>query len=198
MKIFLFTFLFICCTEQLVLGAAAQAIQQQKRTEQAIIEQAVIEKQLTDLAIQQKIMAEQEMVIEQNIPIEATITLPQEETGEQTTVDMSDILKSLETSSKAWPLIIGREPKTFIVLKYIDYFKKKGILIKKPADDYVSLLDDLMAQEIEIQNNPFESVLQLVAVLEYDFDNGQDKDKMLIKLLGKDGYLKNKKRLGLP
>ena len=56
----------------------------------------------------------------------------------------------------------------------------------------------MMAQEKEILKNPFESVFQLVAILEYDFDNGQDKNKLLINLLGKDGYLKNKKRLGLP
>ena len=42
---------------------------------------------------------------------------------------------------------------------------------------------------------PFEQLLQTVAVVEYDFDNGQDKDAMAKKVLGEQGYLKNKQRL---
>ena len=50
---------------------------------------------------------------------------------------------------------------------------------------------------IRDSSRPFDQVLQFVAIIEYDFNNGQDKDEMAQKLLGEEGYLRNKRRLNL-
>ena len=43
--------------------------------------------------------------------------------------------------------------------------------------------------------NPFKDILRLVAIMEYDFDNGQDKDEMARRILGEKVYQENKKRI---
>ncbi len=204
MKILLLFALLLLNAQDLAWAGAAQMVQQQKKMQEAMIQKAIMEQQIAEQMAQQaqQHMAEQIVqqgfFIDQEIPVSATFNAPYQPTGEESIVEMNDILKSLETSSKAWSLIIDREPKAFIILKYIDYFKSQKILIKKPADYYVDLVDGMTAQDPGMLKNPFKNVLQLVAILEYDFDNGQSKDKMIMNLLGKEGYLQNKKRLGMP
>ena len=210
MKALLLAGVLVFTSGHLAWAAATQVMQQQKQIQEAIVQKAIVERQIAEQMAQQAAQqmsqqAAQQMVedvvshgfvIDTEIPVSATITqtVP---AAEESVVEMNDILKSLETSSKAWSMIIDREPKTFIVLKYIDYFKSQKILIKKSADYYVDLIDGMATQDPAMLQNPFKNILQLVAILEYDFDNGQDKDKMVIGVLGKEGYLQNKKRLGL-
>jgi len=197
MKTFLFVLMFIFCSQFSVHAAAPQFMQQQKQAQEEMIKKAIIEQQMAEQAAVQQAAAEK-MIIQQNIPVTATIEVPAETQNEGEFVDMSDILKSLETSSKAWPLIVEKQVKGFILYKYIEYFKEQGITINKPISEYLPLIDSMIAQNEEMTKNPFENIVQLVATIEYDFDNGQDKDKMIIDLLGEDGYIKNKKRLGIP
>ncbi len=212
MKIFFLIGMFLFCNSHLLCAAAPQMMQQQKQMQEAVIQKAVIEQQIAQQAVMQKAIVEQqiakqvaqqalqqEIVVNQEIPISATFTMPEQARVEdvQSVVEMSDILRSLETSSQAWPLIISSEPKLFIIMKYIDSFKKRGAMIRKPPEEYLTLLDGIMAENAELIKNPFENVFQFVAILEYDFDTGQNKDQMIIDLIGKDGYKKNKERLGL-
>jgi len=194
MRILLLIMLFIFYFQHSVSAAAPQLMQRQQKMQQAMMEKAMAEQQLA----QAQQAAGQEITINQNIPVSATIEIPAQDQGGGEVVEMADILKSLETSSKAWPLIVDRQPKGFIIYKYIEYFKKKGIIIKKPVEEYIPLIDSMIAENPKIVKNPFKNVFQLVAILEYDFDNRQNKDQMIKELIGTDGYLKNKQRLGLP
>jgi len=206
MRFLLLIGIFLFCTD-LVWAAAGQVMQQKKQMQEAMMQKAIAEQQMAQQAVAQQVVTQQvaaqqaamqqEFVVDQNIPVSATFTLPSQVGEVQSVVEMSDILKSLETSSKAWPLIISKEPKLFIILKYVDYFKKRGAVIRKPAEEYLDLLDSIMAENADITKNPFENVFQFVATLEYDFDNGLNKDKMIIDLIGKEGYQKNKQRLGM-
>jgi len=196
MRFLLLIGIFLFCTD-LVWAAAGQMMQQKKQVQEAMMQKSIVEQQMAQQAVAQQGALQQEFVVEQDIPVSATFTLPSQVEEVQSVVEMSDILKSLETSSKAWPLIISKEPKLFIILKYVDYFKKRGAVIRKPAEEYLDLLDSIMAENADITKNPFENIFQLVATLEYDFDTGLNKDKMIIDLIGKEGYQKNKQRLGM-
>jgi len=111
-------------------------------------------------------------------------------------VDISQIWKEFETSSETWVLMMDLEPKEITVNRYIDWYRQQGIYIRKPSLQYVQTIDDMSAAHPDLLKKPFHEVLQLVAIVEYDFDNGIDRDLMAREILGEDGYVANKRRLG--
>jgi hypothetical protein len=119
---------------------------------------------------------------------------PQEEPAEIS--NMESIWKDLETSSEVWPQIIDPEPKELTIQRYIESYQAKGIMIRKPAQHYIEIIDSMMNANPNLSKTPFKDVLKLAAIVEYDFDNGQDKDQLIVRVLGQQGYETNKKRLG--
>lgn len=112
--------------------------------------------------------------------------------------DIEDVMASLEKSSQAWPLIIDQEAKEVLVWKFVQKFRSQGAAIKNPPSFYASSIDELVEQSPEMLQQPLPAVLQVVAVVEYDFDNGQDKDALALAVLGsKQAVAANKQRLGL-
>ena len=113
-------------------------------------------------------------------------------------VDAKDLLASFEASSQAWPLIIDEEAKSMVVSAYIDQYRSQGATINKSSLYYASLIDAMSQQSPEMLNQPLRQVLKILAVIEYDFNDGQDKDAMALKVLGNpEAVMQNRKRLGL-
>lgn len=110
-------------------------------------------------------------------------------------VDLQDLIASLNESSRAWELIISPEDKATVVGLFIDHFRRKGITIGHPPEAYVQIIDAMAAGDANMLNLPFEKVLEIVAVMEYDFGNGQDRDAMALKILGPQFYEKNRQRI---
>ena len=219
------TAIFLFGAQSLAWGVAPQLLEQQRRIQRTVIEQGVdeqmiaqqIAQQMAQQAVEQAaVQATQDLMVQgaqqaarqafdqaaqngidigQDVVVAAKFRKPRPPAGEEYVVEMADVLKSLERSSEAWALIIDQEPKGFIISKYVDYFKARGAMIKKPVEHYITLLDNMSAESPEMLKNPFKNIFQLIAVLEYDFDNGQDKDQMIISLIGKEAYLQNKQRL---
>ena len=113
-------------------------------------------------------------------------------------VDINDLIASFETSSQAWPLIIDQEAKSVVISAYIDQYRKQGIGINKSSVYYAELIDAMTQQSADMLNQPLKQVLKILAILEYDFNNGQNKDDLALKILGnQQAVMQNKKRLGL-
>ena len=110
-------------------------------------------------------------------------------------VDLNQIVEALQSSSQAWDLIIGRQNKEIVAQAFIDRYKQQGVIIQKPAGYYANFIDEMAKNSPEMLAMPFDRVLQVVAVMEYDFDNGQNKDALAQKILGQAFYEKNKQRL---
>lgn len=121
--------------------------------------------------------------------------------AEQSSVDdvvtIEQIWEELEISSEVWPLMLDDQPKAMTVSRYVDWYAQQGINIRKPPLYYVRIIDSMSQQNPEMLNSPFKDLLKIVAILDYDFDNGQDNDAMALRILGEEGYWKNKERLGL-
>ena len=111
-------------------------------------------------------------------------------------VDLKQVWRELEYSSEIWPLIIDRQPKEITIREYVNLFRQKGVTIKKPASYYVDFIDQMLNDRPDLLNSPFKDVLQFAAIIEYDFDNGQNKDQMALRLLGQQVFEENKRRLG--
>ena len=113
-------------------------------------------------------------------------------------VDISQVWSALEKSSQAWTLMIDQEAKMATVNRFIDLFHKNGVSIKKSSEVYVVLIDSMAQDNPQMLKRPFDQILQVAAIIEYDFNNGQDKDMMALKVLGSsDAVQANKKRLGI-
>ncbi len=113
-------------------------------------------------------------------------------------VDISDLWKTLETSSRAWPMIMDQDVKVKTVSQYIEQFQKKGIFIIHAPEAYVQFIDSLSLEHPAILDHPFENILRTAAIIEYDFNNGLDKDVLARKILrNEQAFLANRRRLGL-
>ncbi len=111
--------------------------------------------------------------------------------------DLVRVVNSLKVSSVKWKELSKRQLKEMVVYYFISEYKDSGVVINKPASYYVDLIDQMAAQNPQLLDGAFDLVLKVVAVIEYDFNNGQDKDLMARRILGEEGFLKNKERLGI-
>ena len=117
------------------------------------------------------------------------------EAVDQEAMALAAIIEAFRVSARPWRSITDPKIKVDVVKHFISRFLGSGVLIQKGPDHYVVMIDDLSAHNSAMLNNPLELVLQTLAIIEYDFENGQDKDLMARKILGEEGYLRNKQRI---
>ena len=187
MKI-LITAVIVCSLEFLATNAfagGAVAARQQRQQQQQIIGQHMVQQAI--------IQRQQEEQLRQ--PGQGVGENQSDEMVEE--VDIKDLWKAFEKSSEAWSLIMDPQVKVYTVAKYIETYHQKKISIKKSPVEYVRLIDDMSRNNPDMLKNPFERILMIVAIIEYDFENGQDKNQMALQILGQQGFLANKQRLGL-
>ena len=147
--------------------------------------------------ITQQNMNVQSMTIEQQMAVQQRARQAADAEVKEI-VDISEVWSSLETSSRAWALMIDPEAKVATVSKFMDVFRKNKIELRKSPENYAAMIDSMAQTSPEMLQRPFTQVLQLVAIIEYDFNNGQNKDAMALQVLGTpEAVEQNKKRLGL-
>ncbi len=176
-------------------AAAQQQMQQQLLQQQAMMrarQQAVQEEMADHLEIE----VEREIIPEGEI-IAQVEALPEEDVVKDI-VDFQQLVDALQESARPWTLIIDEEAKEHVIAAYIKQYQDNGVQLLKSPSHYVPLIDEMTARSPNLLTQPFPQVLQVMAILEYDFNNGQDKDALALKVLGTQQALAaNKKRLGL-
>jgi hypothetical protein len=110
--------------------------------------------------------------------------------------DLAQIWSELQVSSEIWPMVTSLDIKKAIIGEYIKFYYQRGIKIKKSSESYLTLINEVVAGNPTLLENPFADVIRFVAVLEYDFDNGTDRDEMAKKVLGEKLYQDNRHRFG--
>lgn len=178
--------------QQLALQQSAQ-ISQQQLIKQQLQQQAIYQQQVYNQAVQARPQIQQPGLSRSSADMSA---FPAYEPYVEEVVDMGTLWVDLEITSEAWPLIIDMKAKEIIVAKFIEDYRIKGIEIKKDPYHYAKLIDAMSFDKPEMLKNPFDRLLQIVAIVEYDFNNGANPDMMAQQVLGDQGYLQNKKRLG--
>ncbi|MDE1921547.1 MAG: hypothetical protein KGI24_08920 [Candidatus Omnitrophica bacterium] len=113
-------------------------------------------------------------------------------TGE--VVDLYEVWKKLDKRSTIWTAISDDKAKLLTVSEYIGRFQKEGVKINEPPAHYVQLIDELARQNPQMLERPFGELIQILAIMDYDFDNGMDKDALAKAVLGPQGYEQNKQR----
>jgi len=158
--------------------------------------------QVQQIAMKQKEQAlEKFRIRQQSAPqivwpaVENQLEADQEEASEILTLE--DVWDELQFTSEIWADMIDFEPKVTTVEKFIEDFKMEGATIRKPAIYYVKVIDQMIEGSPAMLKRPFKDVVRFVAIVEYDYDNGNDRDTMARKLLGEESYQNNRRRLGI-
>jgi len=131
------------------------------------------------------------------VPRDRKVSPPPQTEAAESKNDFAYLINSLKSSSRQWLEIRDQSAKEKIITYHINKFRESGIVIKKDPRMYAAMIDNMFANNSKIAANPINRVLQIVAIIEYDFDNGRDKDMMARKVMGEKAYLDNKRRLGL-
>jgi hypothetical protein len=111
-------------------------------------------------------------------------------------VGVSDLWKSLDASSKSWPLIVDKKAKGITVKHYMDELAKEGGIIRKDPLYYAKVIDDMARENPVMLEQPFKDILRIVAIIDYDYDNGTDKDFLARKIFPNEkAFQTNKERV---
>jgi hypothetical protein len=141
-------------------------------------------------AMGQKMAAE---VMASQAPAPAEEASPSDQAD--TVVGIEDLWKALDVSSASWAQIVDKEIKLLTVSEYIDRFRQRKIKIRKSPGYYVGLIDAFGDQMEGFLSAPFANVLSYAAIVDYDFDNGEDKDALARQVLGAEQFESNRKRI---
>lgn len=104
-------------------------------------------------------------------------------------------LKDFESNLNHWDKL-DRQQK-FDLLEYVlNYLKTEHrVRITKSPTFYIDRIDEELAAHPEMREVPIERVVTILAVMEYDFDNGRDDPEQLaLTILGPEIYAINKQR----
>ncbi|HOY08627.1 MAG TPA: hypothetical protein PLB05_00960 [Candidatus Omnitrophota bacterium] len=178
-------------------GAAAMKKQRGPQIQQRMMQEEMIQQRVLQETARQEHLAQQHASFREQ---EAkTRALSSEQLGVQSEADFSDVIQDLFRTSRAWTLMVDADAKEAVVAYFLKEFRGKGIVIQKPAWYYAGLIESMSQESPEMLAQPFDRVLQVVAIIEYDYENGQDKDMLAYQILGsKEAVVQNRQRLGLP
>lgn len=113
-------------------------------------------------------------------------------------VSVSELWKSLDKSSKAWPLIIDKKAKGVTISHYIQKLSEDGAKIRKDPMLYADMIDSMSKENRSMLLQPMIDLVRIMAIIEYDYDNGIDKDALARRIFPDEAsFQNNKKRLGL-
>lgn len=117
---------------------------------------------------------------------------------QKTTVNSAEFnqrMNQLLLSTTPWPSL-DRNMKLRAVETVANFYGvRENAAVTKSADFYVQKVDQSLAENGNLANLPFPDLFKILAVMEYDFYNGQNKDDLAKEVLGERLYESNKKRL---
>src|SRR3989338_4955075 len=156
-------------------GAAVQAQKQKAARQQIIAQQQAIQAPPRQIdSVQQPVTPSSFPAKQKKIDrLEATRSKP---SGPTSHVEEDDVFDMLDDNSEVWMKIVQANDKLYVVKRYIERYRKNRVYIRYKPQLYVMAIDDLLKRNPQYIQKPFEHVLMIMAVMQYDFDNGEDQD----------------------
>lgn len=92
--------------------------------------------------------------------------------------------------SSTWVWVhLDRDTKLTLIEGLKQMFKEKSnVIICKPTQFYVDAINEMIEADSEAQYYKLGVIFKTIAIMEYDFDEGVDKDETARKWLGEDLY----------
>ena len=105
-----------------------------------------------------------------------------------------DMMTQLSQNLTLWERLNADEKKQSVGAVIGLYKNRDNIAILNSSDFYVGKIDETLATNPPVVNMDIMTMIRILAVMEYDFYNGQNKDELARKLLGEKGFAENQSR----
>jgi hypothetical protein len=109
---------------------------------------------------------------------------------------VQDMMDKLIRSMDTWRGLNQAEKEKAVEVVMGLFRERENTAILKSPDFYAKRVDEALAATPDMAGLSLPTMVKLMAVMEYDFFNGQDKDELARQVLGEKMYEENKKRLG--
>ncbi len=97
---------------------------------------------------------------------------------------ISQMMTALSQNLAVWPSLSSENKKQSVEAAKLFYRDAQNTAILRPAEFYAQQIDDGLRTNPEMRNADIMTVLRMMAVVEYDFYNGQNKDALAKEVLG--------------
>lgn len=98
--------------------------------------------------------------------------------------DFGNMMNQLSANLSIWNTI-DKKSKSQAVDAVIQLYKnRENSAILKPADFYVQKIDEALGANPAMMNSNLINIVRIMAVMEYDFYNGKNKDDLAKEVLG--------------
>lgn len=98
------------------------------------------------------------------------------------------VMGALMQNMTLWSSLSGSNKKKAVEAVVLLYQTRENSAILRPADFYVSQIDQSLKSNPALQSTDLLVIVKLLAVMEYDFYNGQNKDELAKEVLGEKMY----------
>jgi len=103
-------------------------------------------------------------------------------------VSFSQMMTALSQDLVSWPRLSAENKNQAVEAAKLFFQDSFNSAILRPADFYVAQIDEVLIANQSLQQVDLMSVLKMMAVAEYDFYNGQNKDELAKEILGDEIY----------
>lgn len=105
-----------------------------------------------------------------------------------------DMMNQLSQNMSLWNRLDADEKKQAVTAVVAVYKNRDNIAILNPADFYVNKINDTLLSNPSVMNMDIMTMLRILAVMEYDYYNGQNKDELARTILGDKAFAENQLR----
>ena len=103
-------------------------------------------------------------------------------------MDFPKMMNALSESLTIWPSLSQDNKKKSVEAAMLLFRDRQNSAIMRPADFYVAQIDQGLNTNPQLKKADILSILKMMAVMEYDFYNGQNKDALAKEVLGEQMY----------
>jgi len=105
-----------------------------------------------------------------------------------------DMMNQLSQNMSLWNRMSPDEKKQSVDAVVAVYKNRDNIAILNSADFYVTKINETLVNNASVANLDIMTMLRILAVMEYDYYNGQNKDELALKILGEKAFAENQTR----
>jgi hypothetical protein len=105
-----------------------------------------------------------------------------------------DMMNQLSQNMSLWDKMSTDEKKQAVTAVVMVYRNRDNIAILNTPDFYVDRISETLLTNPTVSNMDIMTMLRILAVMEYDFYNGENKDELARRILGDKAYAENQLR----
>ncbi|HCM43256.1 MAG TPA: hypothetical protein DIS66_08115 [Candidatus Omnitrophica bacterium] len=111
-------------------------------------------------------------------------------------IPFPQMMGALSQNMTLWGTLPAENKTRAVEASVMIYRSRENSAILKPADFYVKQIDQSILANPSLQSTNLMGLLKILAVMEYDFYNGQNKDELAKETLGEKMYQSIRMRSG--